>query len=104
MTKVIFDESNTGSQSASNNVGGIMGFLIKKGIAKDTKSANLIMIVASVVFLVVAGYVSYINVFPQSHVDKNSKAYMISQKTQEYIKQGMSPIQARRKAIEEIIS
>lgn len=65
---VQFDEDNFGKRKysiRSSNLGvaqngaqkGIIGWLIKKGIVKDTVSANVILVIMTVLILIASGYI-----------------------------------------------
>lgn len=63
MNKVIFEDSAKPSSMYNKNQGFIMSFLIKKGIVKTDTSANILMIIVSVIFLSLAISVIYFNFF-----------------------------------------
>ena len=71
-----------------------MNFLFKKGIVKAESSANVLMLIVSLIFLALAGYVVYTTFFYQPKVQMSP----LQQKIQEYTKQGMNPLEAMRKA------
>ena len=101
MSNVIFEDSNSNSSARVPNRGFIMSFLIKRGIVKSDSSANMLMVIVSIIFLVVAVYVVYLTFYQQGPVSTN-QIPPIQQKIQGYIKQGMNPVEARRKALNDI--
>ena len=101
MSNVIFEDSNSSSATRMQRRGFIMGFLIKRGIVKSDSSANILMVIVSIIFLAVAVYVVYLTFYQQVSVATNQSP-PLQQKIQEYIKQGMNPVDARKKAMDDI--
>ena len=94
MDKIIFEDSDGRKGMRAPSQGFIMNFLFKKGIVKAESSANVLMLIVSLIFLALAGYVVYTTFFYQPKVQMSP----LQQKIQEYTKQGMNPLEAMRKA------
>jgi hypothetical protein len=64
MANVVFDEDDASdvakkTKAAAAAPGGTAGFLIRKGIAKDVSSANLILLAVTVAIFFLAGFIYY---------------------------------------------
>lgn len=101
MEKMIFGDSSGHRGENIPNRGFIMNFLITKGIVKTESSANVLMTIVSLIFLIWAGYVIYTSFFYKGN-PADVQNSPIQQKTQEYIKSGMKFPEARRKAMEDV--
>lgn len=84
----------------------MVNFLIKKGIVGSETGANTTLVVLSLLFIVVAGCIVYFGMYyrPTSPIvpsAQSARSILINQKTQEYIKEGMTPANARLRALAE---
>ena len=83
----------------------LVNVLMKKGFAKSESSANFVLLLISIIFLMAAFALIYFNFFytaPRPVGQESSPGIMIEQATQEYIDQGLTPKEARQRATEDI--
>ena len=59
MENLTFEDSRPNYPTNNSQGGFIMNFLIKKGIVKSSASANVLMVIVSIIFLAVAVYITY---------------------------------------------
>jgi hypothetical protein len=63
MSEVTFNEDDVSkslrAMQADKPVGGMTGFLIKKGIVKDVAQANLVLLGIAIVVFCISGFVVY---------------------------------------------
>ena len=117
MSNIEFNDSLTATESGKTNVlysrfeksgdrPTLVNFLMKRGFMKSEKSANIALLALSLIFLLAAVSVIYFYFFytPKPVAGKNNipPQIQIIQKTQEYIGQGMSPEDARQRAVSEV--
>lgn len=82
----------------------LVNFLIKKGIVGSEKSANMTLLATTVVFFLAAISVIYYSFYytPTPNKANLPPQIQIIQKTQDYIRQGMTPQDARQRAVDEV--